>query len=216
MIKLKSILTTFLSALFITCTLAVIFVQPAGAQTAGNLQCNGCVNSKDIKNKSIKSSDIKDGQVKNQDLATGAVTTGKVADNSLSALDLMDEPGVDFVGGNQTISLAGIIVVRAVSVTVPRSGTVVVSANGWYAMPGGTSGAATCMISATASFDLAAEMNVAITAPGGGGRVPFGGTRAFSVDAGTHTFRLVCFRSSASAVSVNDSYMTAMFFPTRY
>ena len=53
MIKTTSIFTTSLSALVVACVMAAFFAQPAAAQTAGNLKCKGCVNSRDIKNNAI-------------------------------------------------------------------------------------------------------------------------------------------------------------------
>lgn len=65
-------------ALTVAGAMAALLAQPAAAQTAGNLKCNGCVTSKDIKNKGIKSKDIKDGQVKNADLGNNAVDLKKL------------------------------------------------------------------------------------------------------------------------------------------
>ena len=77
-----------LSVLVVTGTMAVFPIPPVAAQTARNLDCAGCVSSRDIKNNGIKSRDIKNGQVKRADLAKGAVTGAKVKDGSLTADDL--------------------------------------------------------------------------------------------------------------------------------
>lgn len=62
---IKSTTTSRLSlpVVAITCAIAVIYSQPVAAQTARNLICNGCVNSKDIRNKGIKTQDLAPGVV---------------------------------------------------------------------------------------------------------------------------------------------------------
>ena len=56
MIKAASTFTTALSALVVACAMAAFFASPAAA--GNGVKCNGCVNSKDIKNKGIKSKDL--------------------------------------------------------------------------------------------------------------------------------------------------------------
>ena len=56
MIKATSTFTTALSALVIACAMAAFFASPAAA--GNGVKCNGCVNSKDIKNHSIKKKDL--------------------------------------------------------------------------------------------------------------------------------------------------------------
>lgn len=80
MIKSASILVASLSALVITVAMVAFAASPAVAQTAGNLKCNGCVNSKDIKNGRIKNKDIKGGQLKLGKLApalSGEITKNR-------------------------------------------------------------------------------------------------------------------------------------------
>ena len=56
MIKVPSTLTAALSALVIALAMAVVAAPPAMA--GNNAKCNGCVNSKDIKNNTVKNQDI--------------------------------------------------------------------------------------------------------------------------------------------------------------
>jgi hypothetical protein len=63
MIKSTAGLTSSLSALALAGAIAAIHAQPAAAQTATNLQCDGCVNSRNIR----------DGGVRAQDLAPGVL-----------------------------------------------------------------------------------------------------------------------------------------------
>ena len=58
MIKAVSTFTTALSALVVACAMAAFFVSPAAA--GNGVKCNGCVNSKDIKNLSVKLKDLDD------------------------------------------------------------------------------------------------------------------------------------------------------------
>lgn len=58
MIKSATHLASSLSALAVAGAIAGIYAQPAAAQTATNLQCNGCVNTRDIQNGSIKAQDL--------------------------------------------------------------------------------------------------------------------------------------------------------------
>src|SRR5262245_45863167 len=64
MIKSTICVTSSLSALAITGALAVIHVQPAAAQTASNVVCDGCVHS----------GDIRDGTIRTQDLAPSVLS----------------------------------------------------------------------------------------------------------------------------------------------
>jgi hypothetical protein len=63
MIKSTTTSRLCLSALAITWAMAAIDSQPAAAQTARNLVCNGCVNSKDIRDRGIKARDLAPGVV---------------------------------------------------------------------------------------------------------------------------------------------------------
>ncbi len=58
MIKAPSTITTFLSALVIASAMAAVSAPPADA--GNGVKCNGCVNSKDIKNLSVKLKDLDD------------------------------------------------------------------------------------------------------------------------------------------------------------
>lgn len=61
MIISTAIFAMSLSALAITCAMATVYAQPAAAQTATNLTCNGCVNSQDIKDRGIQAKDLAPG-----------------------------------------------------------------------------------------------------------------------------------------------------------
>ena len=61
MIKSTTSLASSLSALAIAGAITATHAQPAAAQTATNLQCDGCVNSRDIQNGSIRAVDLVPG-----------------------------------------------------------------------------------------------------------------------------------------------------------
>jgi hypothetical protein len=58
----------------------------ATAQTAGDLICNGCVNSRDIKNGSVTGADIKDGSLTGKDIKDNSVTGADLANGSTTWL----------------------------------------------------------------------------------------------------------------------------------
>jgi hypothetical protein len=58
MIKSTTSLTSSLSALAIAGAMAAIHPQPAAAQTASNVVCDGCVHSSDIRDGSIRAEDL--------------------------------------------------------------------------------------------------------------------------------------------------------------
>ena len=230
-------------ALATACALAAFHAQPAAAQTAKKLNCNGCVKSKQLKNNGIKSTDIKNGQVKNDDLGNNAVTGGKIADGtvsnadlandavdgakvlngsltgadiqdgSLSATDLGDGAGADGVGGDGFTILSGSMIVDLVE-------TVTITAP--------SDGVVIANASGTFEFPMApGTVRCALSMD------PFVGpdsvravgaaddpehlsmTKFFVVPAGDNTFNLNCIEDSGNVV-LADTHLTAMFFPKRY
>ena len=66
-------------------TIGVAAATPAAAQTATNLNCNSCVNKKEIDKDAVTSKALKDGNVKAKDLTAGAqpaMTTNTYINNS--------------------------------------------------------------------------------------------------------------------------------------
>ena len=85
--------TSLLPALAIACTVAAFEPQPAAAQTASNVVCRGCVDSRDIKGKAIRTNKIRNNAVTGAKIRDNAVTGAKIADGSVGNADL----GVDSV-----------------------------------------------------------------------------------------------------------------------
>ena len=203
MFKSISILSMSLSALVITCAVALIYEQPATAQTAGNLKCKGCVSSKDIKKKSIKMNDIRDN----------AITSAKVRNGSLTAIDLGDEGGVDFDGGDQVLvlDLFADTVVRSVTLTAPSSGFVILNASGQFSL------LPDAFVACSLTTDSVLEVNDAESAAAvtNASFQSFGMTEGFVVATGSTTFNLIC-RELAEGAAVVNSDLTAIYAPTRY
>lgn len=212
----RVILTKFLSPLIAASVIVAVYAQPVTAQSAGNVKCNGCVNSKDIKNRSIRTNDIRNNAVNTAKIANGAVNGAKIASDTLTAFHITDEGGADFVEGPALFDLTGgHDLVSTVRVTAPTAGTVIVNASGIFgptpsnivecsitteAVTGGPS-AILLWSNAIGALDLIA--------------VPFAGTRGFQVTAGTTDINLVC-RDGTGNANVHRVQMSAMFFPTRY
>ena len=99
-----------LAALVIACAGAAIFAQPAVAQTAKSLNCNGCVKSKQIKNKGIRTRDI----------GNNAVTGAKVRNNSLTGSDIQNGSiGPDDLAPELTLGLGGVSVAASQGAAAP-------------------------------------------------------------------------------------------------
>ncbi|MEM7172391.1 MAG: hypothetical protein AAF530_19645 [Pseudomonadota bacterium] len=82
----------FHSALFLTgmAIFAGLSIQTksAGAQTASDVVCSGCVSARDIRDNTIRSKDIRDGQVKSPDLARNSVNSAKIRNRSIKGADI--------------------------------------------------------------------------------------------------------------------------------
>ena len=79
----KSINT--LAALLVSGLVLGIWAGAARAQTATELDCTGCVRSKEIRNGSIRGVDLKNRTVDTKDLANRAVTRAKLANSARHA-----------------------------------------------------------------------------------------------------------------------------------
>lgn len=182
---------------------------PAGAQTAKDLKCRGCVGSRDLGNKAVSakhikpnavdSTAIKDASILPADLAATAQPTGAVhAASYITAHSL-------------TPSLSQIY---SVEMTAPSNGYAVVIANWTFSTfqggasascyvettPGSGTGVSAYMESDpndTTSYDAAAL------------------TRMFPVGKGKTTFYLNC-REMTHDVSVIEPQITAIFVPNKY
>lgn len=178
-----------LSALVIAATMAAFSAQPATAQTAKKLKCNGCVKTKQVKN------------------------------NSLQAKDLRDEAGANFADGDQDESIAQsqTETVRSVTIDAPRPGVVIVNATATL-LGVNLNVSSRCSITTGNTVEGTHEVQAEVDASGSGDNDdydPFALTRGFEVPSGSTTFNLVC-RSELGTSRIRDSAMTAIYVPTRY
>lgn len=230
-----------LPVLVIAFAMAALFVQPAAAQKAKKLKCNGCVNSKQLQNggvtnadlannsvngskvqdESLTAADLAPNSVGTSEIATDAVGSSEVASESIPSGDLSNEAGLDFAGGNGSDSLtASAAIIETVTLSAPSSGFVIVHASGAFQLLSAiTTDSAACSITTSGTaFDFGNQIIVSEATAASVFRVPFGSTRIFSAPAGggSATYNLVCKLISGRAASVLDTYLTALFVPTRY
>ena len=184
--------TRILTTLIVTCVVAAFTAQPVAAQTAKKLKCNGCVKSKQLKNNGIRGKDIKNG--------------------SLTALDLGDEAGVDFVDGDPIPELVANVdtVIVSLTVTAPSSGFVILNASGTFDFD--VDSRVRCSLTTVSSVEGNDSQDALSNV---GGSMIFGLTEGFAVLPGSTTFNLVC-EKLLGRVFVRESDLTAIYAPTRY
>jgi hypothetical protein len=176
---------------------------------------DAAVGATEIATGAVGSSEILDGAIVSQDIAVGTITGDNVAYNSLSAMDLLDEPRGASASGDQAFALSSLAQpVRYVGFGVPAAGTVIVTASGTFQFLGGTArDLGRCSISAAATLE---DDHLIIAGESGATAsmafVPFSATRAFAVQAGVHNFHLMCDEPTGD-VWVSDSSVTAIWFP---
>lgn len=166
--KSTTIFTRIFSAMAIACAMAAINAPPAAAQSAKNLKCNGCVNSNDIKDKTIKSRDLR----------------------TPTALCFDDTPKSD-----SSITAADEIV-ASLTCKLPGPGVVIVTASGKVGLSGDDA-RGQCSITKIAQLEPQRNFFAGGTpyASNGGGTffMPFSTTRGFAEPAkGNQTYNLVC------------------------
>jgi len=160
----------------------------------------------------VPSGGIAPASITNIQLATNSVSGTNIVDNSITTADILDGPRAAFEGDDQTLVLTATdAIVRAVTITAPAAGRVVVNASGYFwFVSNATAETARCSITTSAAIDsshliLDGETTAAATT-----FTSFAGTRGFSVAAGSHTFNLVC-DSNGGTVAVGDTNLTAIF-----
>jgi hypothetical protein len=191
---------------------------PPGSITAVQL-ASGAVGPSAIAANAITGGHIVDGSLTGADLANdavgpsaiaaNAVTGGKVLDGSLTHADIGDRPRVWSVEtpSNIALPLEAHTVVKEVTVVAPAAGRVILNASGSLSFTSNVPQIVYCSL--TTGTGLALPYSA--IARQFSAVVPFGGTRTFSVAAGSSTtFRLVCFPFGANVI-VLDAVLTALF-----
>jgi hypothetical protein len=126
--------------------------------------------------------------------------------------------GADFAASSDNvIPLGAPATVKSVSITAPASGKVIVNASGYFGLRSAGTDVGRCSISSAASTAIDFTHLIIVSERTGDAMnyVPFAGTRAFNVSAGTTTFRLNCDEFSGD-VSVEDPTINAIWVPRTY
>lgn len=220
MIYSRTAITKTLSVLALAGAVAASHIDPAVAQSAGNVVCNGCVDSKDIKNKSVGKKDIRGNSVTGPKVKDGSLTGADMMDGSVTAADMMDEGGADFALGPvdfQQLTLAD-TVYASVTITAPKAGVVIANATAFVTITSANA-RLRCSISTGSVIDdshrFGASLNGVPNAFGATQTVS--GSRGFNVSAGSTTFNLVCEQFAGSDFAfIGAPHMTAMYFPSQY
>jgi hypothetical protein len=176
----------------------------------------GTIAAADLAAGSVTSAEILDNTISSADIATNGIGSSDILNGSLTASDLLDEAGADFASGNQLLFLTGgDDVVRAVTLSAPAAGRVIVSASGYFNF---VSAAGTDAVSCSITTGAAVDSNHVLLVSDSDSPlsfIPFASTRGFDVAAGDTTFNLVC-HESVGDVRVGDSSLTALYVPGSY
>ena len=185
-------------ALFTSAMLVAVGLATTGgavAQTATDLNCDGCVDTKDIGNEAVTSKKIKNGSVKNADLANNAKATG-----------------THYVLNYDSGPLTETTKLMTIKVGAPGKGYVIVQSSGYFYFTS-EAGQATCSL--TTGTDVPEP---SFKANGGDTnqdrRVPFGAVNVFPVEKGKNKFNLVC--SPTGDVQVQRANLVGMYVPNKY
>ncbi len=168
---------------------------------------------------SITSIQLANGAVGTAAVAANTITTDHVLDGSLTRADIADAPRVSSFETSAVIAVPNDAhtVVAQVTVSAPAAGKVVVNSSGTFIFSsvattdyiqcslttGFTAGSTSSAAGITAAWQEAIGFN--------GIAAPFGGSRVFSVNAGSSTtFRLVCYALGPS-IAVQAPTLNATF-----
>lgn len=145
-------------------------------------------------------------------IAANAVTGASVADGSITSVDILDAPRAGFSGANTTTVLTPTdTVFGTVTITAPTAGRIIANGSGYFTFSdAAVADVARCEITTGTTLTGASLIIVGETTVNAMNFVSFGGTRGFSVAAGTHTINLVCDEFSGNT-SIGDPQLTAIF-----
>lgn len=214
MVGHQNIYVGILSASLVAGALVAIGAPQAEAQTAGNLNCAGCVKSREIRNKSIRRKDLGNNAITSQKVRNSSLTGSDLAPDSVPADDLSNEAGGDFdvnpTTAQQAFTLGSADVYRSFELTAPSAGQVILNASGVFS---GT-GVGNCSISKDALVDPKTT-TIGVVNSASISSVPFAITWGESVTAGSQTWNLVC-EATVFTPSIINPALTGVFVPTRY
>ena len=196
---------------------------------------DNCVNGDKIANYSISNEDltgscVASGNIVNQtimaeDLGVDCVTSDKIEDDAVYDDKIEDEPGIahEFDHGGFYVDDANVTAGDTITVTVPRSGYLVIHVSGFFYLSYGGSGSNTYM---RASISVVATNlnydNFAIWDPRPSSTVgmdcPFSIIMAKAVSAGSHTYYLTgdCGSDCGASSAIQRTHMLAVYYPSSY
>jgi hypothetical protein len=174
----------------------------------------GGIGTSQVADNSLTAADLSADSVTQSEIVTGGVASSEVLDDSLSNVDIQDEAGIEFVGGDQVLTLSPAdAVARAIALEAPSSGFVLVTATGYFFNSSSGNHAARCSITTGTTIDTSylsiGEIEGTIN------HANMSTSRVFPVNAGSTTFRLVCDALTGSPQLI-DTHLSALFVPTRY
>lgn len=120
-------------------------------------------------------------------------------------------------GGSQyeRMSIAD-TVYRTVTLELPGKGLVIVNASGYFTSSSATDDNARCSITQDTSIEMTHLMVSGFVGTNSVEWAPFGMTRAFPLEAGRHTFNLVCESVQGASpwrnIHIKDSQLNAVFY----
>ena len=157
----------------------------------------------------------------------GAITSAKIADGSVTSLDILDEPGVAFDQGSVSYSVPATgadVVARTVTITTPAAGFILVNYGGYMDIGSHTAGVLgqlRASISETTALGPNSTWSLSTVGREVASGTVYGSTisRSFvySKPAGTYTFYLVCDSfGGGESVVIRYPSLNAVYLPSAY
>lgn len=157
----------------------------------------------------------------------GAITSAKIADASVTSLDILDEPGIAFDQGSISYSVPNTgadLVARTVTITTPAAGFILVNYGGYMDIGAhtlGVLGQLRASISETTALGPNSTWSLSTVGREVASGTVYGSTisRSFvySKPAGTYTFYLVCDSfGGGESVVIRYPSLNALYIPSAY
>lgn len=207
-------------------TLAV--ANDGNAQKASNLVCKGCVQSRDLSNKSVTRNKIRNNSVTGSKISNKAVTGPKIRNNAVTGSKIRNgsvsssklaanakPTGVEFEEAqDQNLSTTASII-ASVDVTAPANGYIFASASGYAKFDTVAGSFIRCGLTTGITVPTQAVL-VTGDQTAASQRAFIGQTTVFEVAAGTTTINWVCVSSVAIDTSAVNQNLAVLFTPNRY
>jgi hypothetical protein len=182
---------------------------------------DGNVGAAEIATGAVGAAEIATGAVGASEIANGAVGTGEVANGSLTSVDLMDEPGVEFASVWGPVIPTTVSEILSITVSVPVSGYVIVTVTGWVNWLRNSAGYGWIIFglttsSATLPGQEALSLTNTETTTGIYYKHPIAITKVFQVSPGTHTFYFNGYHRDVIGTAHIAADMVGLYVPTRY